>query len=404
MSNERHSHVLYVGAVLPKRSETFVYREVLGLRARGVRVTVASVRAPERDLGDASLDDLAANAEVVYRPSAWFEAILAAFWRPNVALLGLADALTAADISLARRPRVLVQLGGALSLAWRMRKRGITHVHAHMAHVPTTIAMYTAAALGVPMSFTGHAADLFRDRQLLPTKLERAQAVMCISRWHREFYRRWVDRPDSRLPVVRCGVDLNEFVPGPGGAGVLAVGRLVPKKGFDSLIRAMALLTTERSTAAGQAALTIIGDGPEREPLERLAGELGVSERVHFAGAGTQAEVRRAMGNADVFALPCRVSKDGDRDGIPVVLMEAMASGVPVVSGDLPTIRELISDDACGVMVQPDHPESLATELGRLLDDEQRRRQVGLAGRSRVAEEFSLDTTLDRLESCFRPG
>jgi glycosyltransferase involved in cell wall biosynthesis len=401
MTGSKPAHVLYVGAVLPKRSETFVYREVLGLRARGIRVTAASVHAPQRDLGDPLLDELADHAEVVYRRGMLLDALRGALWRPGVAVRGLMDAMMAPDIRLTRRHRVLVQLAGGLALAWRLRSSGLTHIHAHMAHVPTTIAMYAAAALRVPMSFTGHAADLFPDRQMLPTKLRRAAMVMCISRWHRGFYRQWVDLPDERMPVVRCGVDLDKFSPGPGGGGVLAVGRLVPKKGFDTLIRAIAILAETSSTTADSLRLTLIGDGPERERLEQLAGELEVRDRISFAGARSEQRVREAMRGADVFALPCRVSGDGDRDGIPVVLMEAMASGVPVVCGDLPTIRELIVDESCGLLVEPDNPEALARELSRLLADEARRRAVGQAGRARVADEFSLDLTLDRLERCF---
>jgi glycosyltransferase involved in cell wall biosynthesis len=403
-TRDRPTHILYVGAVLPKRSETFVYRELLGLRARGIRVTAASVREPEQALGDPVLDELAQQALVVYALGMLPAALLGAFRWPRVAGRGLIDAVAARDLRLSQRPRVLVQLAGALGLAWRLRSSGITHVHAHMAHVPTTIAMYTAAALGVPMSFTGHAADLFRDRQLLPTKLRRAKAVLCISHWHREFYRRWVNLPDARMPVVRCGVDLAEFTPGGGGAGILAVGRLVPKKGFDTLIRAIGILVRRPSMKPEDVRLTLIGDGPEREPLEMLAAELGVERNVHFTGAGTQRQVREAMRSAELFALPCRVSSDGDRDGIPVVLMEAMASGLPVVCGDLPTIRELVVDDTCGRLVEPDDPKSLASQIEVLLTNDSERRSVADAGRRRVAEEFSLEATLDQLVTCFVGG
>lgn len=401
MAGSKPAHVLYVGALLPKRSETFVYREVLGLRTRGIAVTAASLRAPERDLGDPLLDELADGAEVVYQTRAPLEALRGALWRPSIALRGLLDALFAKDVPLRQRPRVVAQLAGGLGLAWRLRSRGLTHVHAHMAHAPTTVAMYTAAALGTPLSFTGHAADLFRDRQMLPTKLRRAAEVMCISHWHRDFYRQWQDLPEERLPVVRCGVDLHKFSPGPGGGGLLTVGRLVPKKGIDTLIRAMAILAEGPNTNPDRHRLTIVGDGPERRELEELAEALGMRDWVSFVGARNEEQVRVAMQEADLFALPCRVSVDGDRDGIPVVLMEAMASGLPVVSGDLPTIRELIVDDSCGVLVTPGDPRALAREIDRLLADDARRQAVGRAGRSRVAEEFSLDVTLDRLERSF---
>jgi glycosyltransferase involved in cell wall biosynthesis len=399
-AKQQSAHVLYVGAILPKRSETFVYREVFGLRDRGWRVTAASIHPPDRALGDRRLDQLADEAVVVYRPRLLLDAVIGAALRPGVALRGVADAIADPDVPLSRRPRVLVQLAGGLSLAWRLRREGVTHVHAHMAHVPATVAMYAAAALGVPMTFTGHAADLFRDRQMLRRKLERAAQVMCISEWHRDFYKTWVERDDEDFPVVRCGVDLEKFTPGEGGNGILAVGRLVPKKGFDTMIRAFAQVVAESEGQEGFR-LTLIGDGPERQPLEELASELGVGSLVDFHGAGTEREVRAAMKRADLFVLPCRVSADGDRDGIPVVLMEAMASGVPVVCGDLPTIRELVVDDSCGRLLPPDDVDAFAEQIRRLLCDEAERRAVGLAGRVRVAEEFSARIALDRLERCY---
>jgi glycosyltransferase involved in cell wall biosynthesis len=390
-------HVLYVGAVLPKRSETFVYREVLGLRNRGLRVSVASVREPERALDDSALEELANEAVVLYTPKTMAMALFGALRWPRVAVRGLLDAAFDPDLKPAQRPRVLVQTAAGLALAWRSKRLGITHVHAHMAHVPTTIAMYSAAALDVPMTFTGHAADLFRDRQMLATKLRRSSAVMCISRWHRHFYRSLIPLTDSQTPIVRCGVDVAEFSPGTGGAGILAVGRLVPKKGFDTLLRAFAMLASRIPDLR----LVLIGDGPERDTLEALSRELGVESRVHMAGAGSQEDVREAMRRADCFALPCRVGDDGDRDGIPVVLMEAMASGVPVVCGDLATIRELVVDDDCGRLVEPDQPEAVADEIERLMTDDSLRRAVGEAGRKRIIEEFSLDSTLDQLLRVF---
>jgi len=396
--------VLYVGAVLPKASETFVYREVLGLRARGADVLAASVRPPERDLGDERLDALADEAVVVYGPGLLARAARGALRRPDVLARGLLDAAAGRDVPPGKRPRLLWQCLGGLSLAERLRGRGVEHVHAHMAHVPASVAMYAARALGVPFSFTGHAADLFRDRSLLPAKLARAAFVACISEWHRGFYREaapaGVDVPDARLPVIRCGVAVDQFAPragpAPADAPVLAVGRLVPKKGFDLLVEAVARL------APGQRPrVAIVGDGPEQARLERLVAERGVAERVELLGARPNAEVRRLMGEALAVALPCRVSPDGDKDGIPVVLMEAMACGLPVVSGDLPSIRELIAADATGLLVPPGDLDALTAALERLTGDPDLRARLGAAARARVEEEFALEVNLDRLEAAF---
>jgi glycosyltransferase involved in cell wall biosynthesis len=401
-----HCHVLYVGGRLPGRSATFVYREVFGLRERGRRVTVASIHPPERDLGDDRLEALAREAVPVY--GSGVRALLGDCLRAVRAepALGLAvlrralsDAISGRDLSLARRPRAVWQAMAGLALAQRVRHLGIGHVHAHMAHVPATVGMYAAMYLCATFSFTGHAVDLFAQRTMLYQKLRRALFVPCISLWHRAFYQRIVGRSGSDLPIVRCGVDLEEFSPAAtaGAAGavcrVVAVGRLVPKKGFDLLIEAVGMLVREGLDLRCR----ILGEGPEMATLRRLRIEHGVARQVELQGAASNAAVRRELADADLFVLPCRVDASGDRDGIPVALVEAMACGVCAVSGDLVTIRELIDHDRSGVLVRPGSAAQLAGALRRLIQDPQRRAELARAGRRRVEEEFSLQHNLDRL-------
>lgn len=389
-------HILYVGAVLPARSETFVYREVFGLRERGDQVSVASLREPERGLGEVRLDALAEEADVVYRPGALRRGLLRGLCAPTVLLRGALDAATASDVPLTKRPHVLAQCLGGLALAGDMADRGVTHVHAHMAHAPSGVAMYAAQALGVPFSFTGHAADLFRDRSLLLAKLERASFVACISEWHKRFYRELTPLDEEKLGVVRCGVDVGDE-PGDEGEGLLAVGRLVRKKGFDVLLRALAQLPDAPR-------LKLVGDGPEQEALEGLVEELGLEGRVELLGAQPNHEVQRLMRECAVCVLPCRVSTDGDRDGIPVVLMEAMAKARCVISGDIETIRELVKHEETGLMVEPGDVDSLVAALRRVLEDPKLRRRLALAGQAHVRREFSTSTNLERLQRGFARG
>ncbi len=409
--------VVYVASQLPKRSETFVYRELLGLRDRGRAVLAVSVNQPEgltESLGDARLDALAREALVVYGSGWWWRGLLGAVRCPGVLLGAVRDAVLTRDVErVVGRLKVVAQAWAALGLAGRLRGRGVTHVHAHMAHVPTTVGMYLAGALGVPFSFTGHAADLFRDRCMLGEKLRRASFVSCISVWHRGFYR--AVEPglmEERLPVIRCGVPIppppeahvaaQALVPGVQGAGaggeVLAVGRLVAKKGFDVLIEAWSELVVDGRLPSGWR-LTIVGDGPMRGELEGLISRLGLGDGVLLAGSESNGRVLERMRGCDVFALPCREASDGDRDGIPVVLMEAMAEGKPVVCGDLLTIRELVSDNEHGLLVEPGNVTKLAFALSVVLNSAIERRRMGSVGRSRVREEFSLAGNLDRLEA-----
>lgn len=405
IEHRKSENILYLSAQLPKRSETFVYRELLGLRAAGVTVLAASLHPPERDLGEPRLEALANEAIPVYGAGTlrllwdFMREKVSHLWRgTEVMLTAWRDAFTADDLSsIKMRLKVLGQAMAGLALAHRLRGRGITHLHAHFAHAPATVAMYAARQLGLPFSFTGHAVDLFRDRALLKVKLQRACFVNCISAWHRAFYQGLVPRPDADYPVIRCGVDLAEFAPTELASGqppvLLGVGRLVAKKGFDVLLEAAA-----RLRARGQAfTIRIAGDGPEKERLSGQWTRLGLDDCVQFLGACPNPLVRKLLQEADVFVLPCQIDREGDRDGIPVVLMEAMAAGVPVVSGDLPALRELVIPGRTGELVPPGDVEALAERLADLLQDPELRAKRATAGRQWVAEEFALDVNIQRI-------
>jgi colanic acid/amylovoran biosynthesis glycosyltransferase len=399
--------VLYIAATLPKLSETFVYREFFALRERGVCVLAASVHPPERRLGDARLDALAAEAIPVYwLGSRWLWAhALAEFARhparaARTMALGLRDAILGQDLTPARRPRVIYQ--AFAGLAHRVRPRRIAHIHAHMAHVPASIAMYAARQLRVPFSFTGHANDLFPSRALLKEKLRRAAFAACISQWHRELYRSIQSLPDERLPIVRCGVDIPRQPAAESHAGVriLTVGRLIPKKGFDVLVDAVASLL--RSDPNLGLSCRIVGEGPERTGLEQQIRILGLQDHIDLAGPMPNADVLAALSDADLFVLPCRVEPGGDRDGIPVVLMEAMARGVCVVSGDLPAIRELILHARTGLLAPPGDATALAAAMETLIRDRALRAKLAGQGRERVAQEFSSGMNAARIMAAFR--
>lgn len=396
--------ILYLGGALPTRSETFVYREVFALRNRGGDIITASVHQPEHGLGEARLDALADETIGVYGPGAGalcLDAMRQCARSPIRSLFVIAratcDAILGADVPFDKRPKLIGQAIAGLALARRISGLGVRHIHAHMAHVPTSIAMYTAMAAGLRFSFTGHAVDLFSQRTLLAPKLRRAAFVACISEWHRRFYQELAELRDSKLPLVRCGVD----VPEPTQRAtrevlrILGVGRLVPKKGFDVLLEALGQCGDLNFEC------TIVGDGPERDHLDRLVEKHNLGGRIHLVGAKSNREVMALMREADLFVLPCRIDPCGDRDGIPVVLMEAMAQSICVISGDLPTIRELVEDGSTGVMVEPDNVTELQQAIENLSRDAGLRSQLGAAGRSRVLDEFSIEVNSKRLLAAF---
>ncbi|NWG72701.1 MAG: glycosyltransferase family 4 protein [Parvularculaceae bacterium] len=395
--------ILYMSGTLPTRSETFVYREIFALRALGLPIRTASVHAPDRDLGDPQLARLAEETQSVYGPGAAALLRDAAFEllshpRRAAATIGqgLLDALCSADVPLRRRPKVLFQCLAALALARRVRSWNVRHIHAHMAHVPATIAMYTARQLSVRFSFTGHANDLFPNRTLLREKLQRSAFTACISHWHRGFYRGILPRDDQHRPIVRCGVDTAALRPADrvdsATLRVLTVCRLVPKKGIDVLIEALARLPAEAPFEC-----TIVGDGPQRAALEALVAARGQQQRTRFLGQRSNRDVLELMRQADLFVLPCRVAGSGDRDGIPVVLMEAMAAGLCVISGDLPAIRELVQHDETGLLVAPEDVSALSAALLQIAGDAALRARLRAAGRRRIEQEFDLGLNAGRI-------
>jgi glycosyltransferase involved in cell wall biosynthesis len=386
----------------PVTSETFVYRDVRGLRRAGLEVVVAALRgdadAIEDPDGAVEPADLAVYEARTFRAAA--AEILSHPWR-SLRTLGraLADAVAPGEAAgAATRLKLPFQALVALGLARRLRAAGVERVHAHFAHASATIAMYAAAQLGLPFSFTGHANDLFQRRSLLGLKLRRAAFVACISEWHRELYSAVAPADGGRRPVVRCGVDTRAWTPrteGPPGT-LLFVGRLVEKKGLDTLIRALARME------APLYRLRVVGDGPMRGSWETLAQDLGVAPRIEWLGARGNADVLRELRAAELFVLPCRPDAAGDRDGLPVVLMEAMAAGVPVVAGDLPAIRELVEDGVTGRLVPGGDVGRLAETLAELAGDPAGRERLSRAGRARVCAEFSMEANAARLAKALR--
>ncbi|WP_420142171.1 glycosyltransferase [Sphingomonas sp.] len=388
-SNGGKGAVAYVGTRLPTLSETFVHRELRGLRGRGRRIVPVSVRAPQGPFGDPELDELAKEAVLVYSRATAVALPRAMAAMPGQFARAARDAL-AVDLSGAKaRAKFLTQAYMGLTAGWRLRDAGIGHVHAHLANTPATVALYLARAVGATFSFTGHANDLFVHREALAFKLREAAFVSSISRWHQGFYDAIV--PGGDRPVIRCSVTVPPSAEE--GRDIVSVGRLVAKKGFDLLIRAFA-----RIDAPGMR-LRIAGDGPERQALVALAEAEGVADKVDFLGAQPHAAALALIRSGAIFALPCRTSSTGDRDGIPVVLMEAMAAGKPVIAGRLETIAELVEDETSGLLVPPDDVDALATALRRMIDDPPARRAMGLAGRDHVRKEFSDDINWDRLEA-----
>jgi glycosyltransferase involved in cell wall biosynthesis len=377
--------VLYVLKRFPRLSETFILREVLALEAAGVNVLVDALLPPEDGPTHPELAGVQARVRYLPRhPRLRHGAVLGVH-------LGVAARHPVRWAALALRSRRdgtwrrFVQAG---LVASRIRRDGAGHVHAHFATAASEVATMAARLAGVTCSVTAHAKDIYhRDNApLLARRLAGADTVVTVSGHNVEHLNR-VLAVGGRVPDVRHianGVPLGSVADPTASLTLLCVARLVPKKGVDLLMEAAALLLERHP----QLAVDIIGDGPLRDELAAQIDRLGLVGRVRLLGVATTTEVLAAMATARAVVLPCRIDADGDRDGMPTVLVEALARGIPVVSTDIVGIRELVKDGETGLLVEPEDVPGLAAALDRLLVDPLLAARLGDAGRRLVGEQF----------------
>ncbi|MFO7170798.1 MAG: glycosyltransferase, partial [Chloroflexota bacterium] len=287
------------------------------------------------------------------------------------------------------------------------RSGGVGHLHAHFAHDPTLVALLVHRLTGIPFSFTAHARDLFQiPRHVLVERVAAATAVVTCCGANLDYLDE-VLPPELRAKVrlIHHGVNLDGFRPAdePAPAAdargplILSVGRLVEKKGFPDLLRAAARL----KQSGRRFRLAIYGDGPLRPELERLAAELGLGDELELPGERPQRDLLPAFQAAQIFALTPFVTEDGDRDGVPNVLVEAMACGLPAVSTAVAGIPELVRHGENGLLCAARDVEAIAAMLARLLDDEQERRRMGEAARRTVVEHFDVRAAARTLAELF---
>ncbi len=405
------SDVAYVVGRYPAVSHTFILREVLALRAAGARVETISIhRAGAGDaLSAADRAELArTHALLPASPVAVAGAHLRALLSPRAYLRTLREALRGGPPGPKAKLRQLAYFAEAIMVWSRCRRLGVRHIHAHLLNQASDAAMLAVryANLGGARprwtwSFTIHGPNELFDvsRFQLAAKAASADAVVCISDFARSQVMGFA--PEDRWPrfeVVHCGLDPTEYDPDRvrarergEGFSILYVGRLVPFKGQAVLLEALAALRAEGVAAR----LTLVGDGPSRQALERRCRELGLDGAVELAGSVGQDEIRALYAAADAFCLPTFA------EGVPVVLMEAMAMRVPVVTSRVMGIPELIDDGEDGLLVRPGRPDELALALGRLARDPELRRRLGERGREKVLAEFDVRESGRRLARIF---
>ncbi len=403
--------VAYVLKRYPRLSETFILNEILALERAGVPVRIFAASDPgEPRVHEAVRQVMARVTYTGTRGSGVLGDLLAGHREASRASPAVYDDLLARALAHGA-PGNADEFAQAAWIAALVRRESIGHLHAHFATSASRVAFLASRLAGVPFSVTAHAKDLFAhsvDRGALSALLERASFVVAISDYHRRFL---LDlSPRARVEIVRNGVDLQRF-PWNGGraalAGaaaprpsrpplVLAAGRLVEKKGFDVLLQACALLRDRGVPFACR----IIGEGDQRPTLERIVGALDLRE-AQLDGARTQEELFAVLVEASVLAVPCITAPSGDRDGLPTVILEAMAAGVPVVGTPVTAIPEIVSHGETGLLVPERDPSALADAIEGLLRDPGQSRTLTHAARRLVEQRHDARRSVKRLAGLF---
>lgn len=394
--------IAYILKMYPRFSETFILNEVLELERQGMRLQIFSLKKPDDGRFHADVSRVQANTTYLpesplLAPRAFYEAHRQVFaWNRGHYLRLLLDVLKRRRFGALKR---FLQAG---YIAPRLHQQGITHVHAHFATSATSVALYLHRLGGFSYSFTAHAKDIYLESvstDVLHRKLAAARFTITVSDYNRTHLLSL--GASDRVVRIYNGLDLRQFSPHEVAPDdpplVLGVGRLVEKKGFADLIRACAILRREGCRFQCR----IVGKGELERPLRALIDELDLAAQVELSGPMPREVLLDLYPRASVVTAPCIVGADGNRDGLPTVLIEAMALGVPVVSTDVTGIPELVEDGRTGLLVAQHDPQALAGAIRLLLEDRAAAGALARAGRERVEAMFDLRENIAQLRALF---
>lgn len=391
--------VAFVLKGYPRLSETFIAQEIAALERRGLEIAIVSLRRPSDARRHPVHDEI--RAPVLYLPEYLLREPLRVFraWRKlrRSAHYEETFSLWWRDLRRDPTPNRIRRFGQALVLAAEL-PAGVTRLHAHFLHTPASVARYAARLVGLPWSGSAHAKDVWTTPEWEKReKLSDCDWLVTCTRASHEHLSRLA--PSGKVELVYHGLDLGRFPHrGPaakaGGAEVivLSVCRLVEKKGVDILLEALARLPASLAWR-----FVHVGGGPLKAALQKKAKALGIADRIAWRGPLAQPELLETYRACDIFALASRVARDGDRDGLPNVLMEAQSQGLPCVATRVSAIGELVRDGVNGVLVAENDAPALARALAALIESPARRRALGEAGETHVRSHFALERNVETL-------
>lgn len=397
--------VAYLTSIYPAVSHTFILREVEALKALGLDIRPFSMRQPPANHLTGAPEQKAFE-ETFYvlksakNPVNMIMAQLDGLKTPGRYFGALKLAIATSAPGVRAHLRQLIYFAEATILARQFKAQGITHLHNHFADISANVAMLTSHLADIPFSYTLHGpAELYEPlKWALSEKTKRAKFVACISHFARSQAMYFSDPAHwDKLAIIHCGIepalyDRPKTARDDGKTRLLFVGRLTAIKGLRVLLDAFG----KAYAADPNLHLTLIGDGDDRAHLEQLAAPLG--DAVHFAGYRSQDAVAAALSDADIFVLPSFA------EGVPVVLMEAMASRTPVITSLVAGIPELVEDGVTGYLVPPGDAETLAARINILTENPDLRHDMGAKGRQKVLDEFNIHTEAARIATLYLDG
>lgn len=402
---QRKSNIGYVVSLFPCWSETFIVNEMRELERKGADITIFSVRS---DLEKFTQESAKPFIKKTRYPNAVWILTSALIWlikKPLgvIRLVGLI--VSGKHKSLKELFKSFWCLMAGLQFAGIAKKNKISHLHAHFATYPALTALVMSTLTKIPFTFTAHAHDIFLDKPFLKEIAKEAKGIIAISDYNKNYIADYCDNGIvSKIKVIHCGIDPHEYQSSTAAVDkaetvIISIGRLTEMKGFKYLIKACSLLSPKISFKCH-----IIGDGPLRNELISLIGKLGLQRQIFLEGVLDSNRIKEFFGKATVFVLPSVWSDKDGQDGIPLVLMEAMAAGVPVIASRISGIPELVKDKETGLLVEPRHDAGLATAIMELFNDRQLRQKLSLNGRATVNSDFNIVKSSEQLLEVFCHG
>ena len=401
--------IAYILDLFPVISETFIVREILELKRNGFNISIFSLRNTEGTEFSKVVhaDSEALIQKVIYLPSLlkWGKAQLF-FYHLYFFILRPINYIRALLFSYRHNKKAFILFKKTVLLAMELKRLGVDHLHAHFSLDACKLSMLTSFLTGIPYSFTMHAHDIFRSdlSDLHEEKFRHAKFIASISNYNKKFVLNKYPSIDSdKIKIVHCGIEIQNAQPHSNKSNnffsIITVGRLVEQKGFKFLIQACNILKHNHDI---KFLCKIIGEGKDRQKLEKIITHYELGDVVFLPGAMDQEQVLKALQSANVFVLPCTVENNGAMDGIPVALMEAMVMELPVISTKISGTPELVKNGA-GLLVEPENPEQLSEAILKVYNlNDRDLKEMTMKGKSIVMEEFSLTSEVKKLVQLFR--